>query len=49
MAAISLNRFRRMPFAAKVHSLNAEIGGDQGFMLGREAQHGAIVTDSRHG
>lgn len=39
------NHFRRMPFAAKVDTLQAEIGRDQGIVAGRDSQDGAVVSD----
>jgi hypothetical protein len=35
-----------MPFAAEVHALQAEIGGQQQLMPARRTQHSAIVTNS---
>jgi hypothetical protein len=37
-----------MPCAAKVNVFQAKIGGDQKIVLGRGAQHGAVVADAAY-
>jgi hypothetical protein len=38
--------FGGMPFAAEVNAFQTEVGGDNGFVCARDAEHGAIVSDS---
>ncbi len=40
------HRFGRVPLAAEVDALKAEIGGDDQVVAGRRSEHGAVVTDS---
>src|SRR5258706_15766034 len=39
-------RFRGMPVAAEVNVLQREVGGDQHFMTGWNAQDGGVIPDS---
>lgn len=39
------DRFRRVPLATEMNALETEIGCNQGFMAGGNAQHGAVVAD----
>jgi len=41
------DRIRRVPVAAEMHSFKAEVCSDERLMCGREAQHGAVVSDTR--
>ncbi len=41
------NALRRMPFAAEVNTLQAEVGCDQHLVTGRNAEHGTVVADAR--
>src|ERR1035437_1230499 len=42
-------RIRRMPLAPEVYVLQAEVGGDQGFMAARKRQHRTVVPDASAG
>ena len=44
-AAVS-DGFGGMPFAAEVNAFQTEVGGDNGFVSARDADHGAIVSDA---
>jgi len=39
--------FGRVPMAAEVDALQAEVGGDQKLVADRRTQDGAVVTDAR--
>jgi len=38
------DKLRRVPLTLEVHAFEAEVGRDQGFVVGRNAQHGAVVA-----
>ena len=40
------HRFGRMPVAPEVNAFQRKVGRDQGFLSRREAQHGAVVSNS---
>ena len=40
------NRIRRVPLAVKVHSFEAEIGGEKEFLISSNTQDGRVVADA---
>ena len=44
--AAMADRFRRMPVAPEVNAFQREVGRDQGFVSRRQAQHGAVISNS---
>jgi hypothetical protein len=38
--------FSRMPLSPEMHSFQAEIGGDQGFVTGRNFEDSAVISDA---